>query len=91
MKRKTKRNNTDYTQSLESFQCVICAGLGYNIRMIEELTELTSGQQTNILKRYGIKRSNYRDGKSKTAKLIHRMAGKKLQAIILSEVKQLKD
>lgn len=90
MKKLQQRNKLDYNESFETFQCIILAGLGYNIRLIEELTGLTRNQQNYILKSYKIKRFDYRNGKSHVSKLIRNLAGKKLQTIILSSIKQLK-
>lgn len=86
-----KRNNTDYRESEASFTCLIMAGLGFSALAVSEVTGLRKSQQDKVLTRWGVRRVAYRDGLLNCSKMIQRLAGKRLQAVILSECKQIEE
>ena len=88
---RTKRNIINHHESFETFQAVVLIGLGYSIKLVSEVTGLTRGQQNRVIKAYGLRWSDYRDGRSNTSKLIRRLVGKQLQAVLFNELRQISD
>lgn len=71
------------------FQCLILAGLGFSDRYIMQKTRLTRGQLAYYLKRAGLKRRFYRDGKSIIAQSVEghtrKFVAKEIEARLDSE------
>lgn len=57
-------------QDTKDFECALLASLGFSDKLIISRTKLTPGQISYRLKRAGISRQNYRDGKSTLSKLV---------------------
>lgn len=62
----------DFFTFKDDYECAYMAALGFSTKAIEKKTGLTSGKITYRCKKSSIKRSDYRNGSSIFARIVHR-------------------
>lgn len=70
----------DFHHNVSDFKCALLGAMGFSTQFIEEKTGLRPSQIVYRLNKAGVKRTDYRNGKGKVARLVLRSTAEMVQS-----------